>query len=373
MVDKNKKSSHFVNMDSAAIKLLFGHRLSLARNMAGLSLRALSDKIGGAVSHAALAKYEKGEMMPDSTLLLTLAQALEQKPAFFFRCMQAPIGEIKFRARQEQVGEKELSAIRHKAQDYFERYLEIESILAIPGKFKNPLLRLRIETLDAVEEASEKVRVAWKLGAQPLGNLVELLESNGIKVYEVPCHPDFDGFSGWIDGYPLIAVGAHLDEQCLTRKRHTLLHELGHLLFKGRLAEGLSEEKVVGRFAGAFMIPAKELTRLLGGKRSSLALDELVEIKSVWGISLLSLVMRIRELDLIPQALFGRFWELWGNRWKKAKAEPGDNDYRGLEKSTRFDRLVHRSIAEGLITRSKAAELLDVPVDRLRAHADVLQ
>ena len=42
----------------------FSARLKQARLMCGLSLRELADKIGGAVSYAALSKYEHGVMQP---------------------------------------------------------------------------------------------------------------------------------------------------------------------------------------------------------------------------------------------------------------------------------------------------------------------
>lgn len=357
-------------MNSVQTKLLFGQRLLLARNMAGLSLRNLSDKIGGVVSHTALAKYERGDMMPDSSLLIVLGRALNQKPGFFFRPMQPPIAEIKFRARQDKVGEKELLAIRRQAQDYFERYLEIENILGIAQAFKNPLSGLKMDGANGGEKAAAKVREVWQLGTQPLGNLVELLEANGIKIYEVPCHPDFDGFSGWMDGHPIITVGEHLDGQP-TRKRHTLLHELGHLLLKDRLS-GISEEKVVAQFAAALTIPKDKFVELLGGHRSSLSLEELIDIKAVWGISISSIAVRAHDLGLIAQATYRRFWDQWGSDWKKKKKEPGDDKYEGLEKSTRFSRLVHRAIAEGLITRSKAANILNVSLDDLRLQVEII-
>lgn len=339
--------------------------------MAGLSLRALSDKLGGIVSHTSLAKYEQGDIMPDSSLLIALSQALNQKPGFFFRPMQPPIAEIKFRARQDKVGAKELEAIGRQAQDYFERYLEIEHILGIADEFKNPLAGQKFGSPEDGEKAAAMLREAWQLGSQPLGNLVELLEAKGVKIYEVRCHPEFDGFSGWMNSHPIITIGEHLDSQP-TRKRHTLLHELGHLLFKDRIKDGFAEEKIVAQFAAALTIPKDEFIRLWGGHRSSFALEELIEIKAVWGISISSLAVRAHDLKLISNAVYRRFWDQWGNHWKKDKKEPGDENYLGREKSTRFFRLVHRALAEGLITRSKAADILNVSLSDLRTEIEVL-
>ena len=62
---------------------MFGERLNLARKRAGLSLRGLSDAIGGQVSAQAIGKYERGEMKPNSTVLISLAKALKVPVGFF--------------------------------------------------------------------------------------------------------------------------------------------------------------------------------------------------------------------------------------------------------------------------------------------------
>ena len=59
---------------------MFGDRLQLARKKAGLSLRGLSDAMGGQVTPQALGKYERGEMMPGSTVLIALTKALDISP-----------------------------------------------------------------------------------------------------------------------------------------------------------------------------------------------------------------------------------------------------------------------------------------------------
>ena len=56
---------------------MFGERLIRARKTAGLSLRALADSVG--VSQTAINKYEKGILIPDSTMLMKLAKVLEVK------------------------------------------------------------------------------------------------------------------------------------------------------------------------------------------------------------------------------------------------------------------------------------------------------
>jgi len=347
---------------------LFGTRLRQARQMAGFSLRELSDRIGGAVSHNALAKYERGEMMPDGTLLIALSEALDKKPEFFFRKMQEPIQAVEYR-NAHQLGEKEARTIRFKAQDHFERYLEIESLLGLKNAFANPLGKAVFSTSAGMEDAAQHVRKQWKIGQDPILNFTQTLESHGIKLFEVEAPDAFEGFSGWINAHPVIVLNF---QKNTLRKRHTLSHELGHLLLKGHLGPSLQEDVVVRRFGAAFILPEKAFKDAFGGHRESLALEELIELKAVWGISISSIIMRAKELGLISQALYRRFWDDHGDAWAKARREPGDDRYAGREESKRFFSLVHRAIAQQEITRSKAAALLDINLDELREQINIL-
>lgn len=64
---------------------LFGERLKLARLKEGLSLGALVDKIDKKVSKQAISKYERGEMMPSSDVLILLLDALKVSLDFLYK------------------------------------------------------------------------------------------------------------------------------------------------------------------------------------------------------------------------------------------------------------------------------------------------
>jgi len=353
-------------MDADSPQLVFAQRLKQARAIRGLSLRALEEKIGGKVSYNALNKYEKGEMMPGSDVLVAVAEATEQPFGFFFRPLKEEIHTIKFR-KKASLGKKAVEAIRNSAQEFFERYYEIESIHGLTPAFENPI-NMEIQTPDDAEKAANTVREAWKLGEDPLPNLHEILESKGIKVFHAEADEGFDGFSGFLDGFPVVVIGKRLDEQCLTRKRNTLAHELGHILFKDILPIDLSakeEERIVHRFAGAFLLPEVAFRDSFGGFRKSISMVELVDIKVTFGVSIASIVYRAHQLKLVSDSFAKRFWQYRNTRWKN-HWEPGDDKYRGNETSNRFKQLVWRATSEGLITRSKASELLNKPISVFR-------
>ena len=356
-------------------KAIFAERLKQARAMSGLSLRKLEQAIGGVVSYNALSKYEKGEMMPNSDVLMAVSEATGQSYGFFFRDKTTEIKEIKFRRQLSKSGKKESDAIERKAADFFERYFEILSILGIDDKFKDPLGRGGIRTPGDAEKAAESLRQKWKLGLNAIPNVHQMLEENNVKVYEVDAPLTHDGFSGWIERHPVVGVAQHLNEQCLTRKRNTLLHELAHILFKDHLSDEVDEkfeEKLAPRFAGALMLPSEAFFMEFGKSRTSLSLTELIDVKIKYGISIAAIMVRARQLECISDSIYNRFWKNYkAEKWKEK--EPGDDAYKGDESSTRFKQLVYRALAEGEITRSKAAELLAVSIDNIRKEYAAFQ
>src|SRR5207248_11243467 len=144
--------------------------------------------------HSALAKYENAQMMPCSETIALLADVLAQPVDFFFRPFTLNLQQIKFRKRAR-FGKKAQESIREQALEYFERYREIEELLGEVREFEGKLPRKPVKTPDEAEAAADELRDWWKLGRDPLPNLVELLETRGIKVYETELEEgDCDGF-----------------------------------------------------------------------------------------------------------------------------------------------------------------------------------
>ncbi|MEN8254021.1 MAG: XRE family transcriptional regulator [Verrucomicrobiota bacterium] len=350
---------------------VFGERLKQARAMAGLSLRGLSDAMGGAVSYNALSKYEKGEMLPSSKVLIELASVLKRNQDFFFMPIDVRLEKIKFRKYGTKVSKTDGKRIEAEAEDYFGRYLTIEHILDIEKPFKNPLgSGFVVDSPEKAEEAATLLRKSWGLGAAPLPSVAGLLEEKGIKVFEMPDAPDgFDGFSARSNGVAMIVVGGN-SKNDLTRKRMTLLHELGHLLFT--IPDSVShkdEEMLMTRFAGACLVPSSVMFDRIGEKRSKVAVQEYKDLKALYGISISALVVRADQLGITPHSYTKSFWIMrrkWG--WDKT-GEPGM--WQGAEFPLRFNGLVYRALAEGMISISKSAALLDCSINDLRAEQDI--
>jgi Zn-dependent peptidase ImmA (M78 family)/DNA-binding XRE family transcriptional regulator len=332
------------------MKDIFSKRLKSARTLAALSQDQLVTKIGGLVTKNAISKYEKGEMMADSTVLNALAKALNVKVDYFFRPFTVAIENVEFRKKQK-LSVKDLNAIKQTATDLVERYIEVEQFLNIASSFTNPI-DLPIANIKDIERAAIQVRNKWKLGLNALPNVIDLLEDNEIKVIEVDAPDEFDGFSGWADGkIPIIVINKNY---AVERKRLTTLHELGHLILNlDSKIPDKEKERFCFQFAGAMLMPEPTFKVEVGNIRSHFSQPELIAIKETYGISIQAIMARARDLGIITKPQFVKF-RMWIAR---NRTEAGLGAFHGMEQAFRFKQLIYRAAAEEVISLSKAANL----------------
>jgi Zn-dependent peptidase ImmA (M78 family)/DNA-binding XRE family transcriptional regulator len=329
----------------------FAERLKSARIMKGYSLQDLADALENKITKQSLNKYESGLMKPEPQTLLMLCNALEVRPDFFVRETSITLENVEFR-KLKKLSSKESARIKEKTIDTLERYFELEDILGIDKEFVNPIGAIEINGDESVENAVDEIKKAWKLGEGPLSNVIELLEDNNIKVIEIDAGPEFIGLSTW-EGIktPVVVVKS---DMVLDRKRFTVLHELGHILMNvGHIEEKLREH-YCHVFAGAMLIPRNLLIQELGSSRSRISMNELIYLKEQFGASIQAIMIRAKNLNIVTESYYKSFITFFSMRGYK-KSEPGE--YKGQEKSNRFKQLIHRAVAEEIISSSKAAAL----------------
>jgi len=341
---------------------IFGIRLKSARLMQNLSLEQLAVRMNHIVKKQSLSKYEKGEMLPTSSVLLAVAEALSISVDYFFSERKINLDNLNFR-KKASLSQKELFSIQEKATDQVSKYLDVENICNIAFKCENPLADLIIENIKDVEKATLKLRESWNLGLSPIHNVVEMLEKYNCKIIELEVNEDFDGLSAMVNGeIPVIVVNAKFNN---VRKRFTVLHELAHLFLK--LPDSLSEkekENYCHYFAGAFLIPEEVLKKEIGEHRTNIYPKEFLMLKEDYGVSIQALIRRVKDLDVISDSYYKSLMiEISIKGFKKN--EPGVHVVN--EKSDRFEQLVYKSLAESYISASKAASLLGENIQNLNA------
>jgi Zn-dependent peptidase ImmA (M78 family)/DNA-binding XRE family transcriptional regulator len=335
---------------------MFGERLIRARKTAGLSLRALADSVG--VSQTAINKYEKGILIPDSTMLMKLAKVLEVKAGYFLRANLLELEKPEYR-KKSSLSKKKLQQIEGKILDKIERRLELEALFPkspvpeflVPNNLSNTIVNM-----DDIEEIANQVRHAWDLGLNPIPELVDVLESIGIRVFEIEEGADdskFDGLAATVNGYRIIVISKAWAGD---RQRFTMAHELGHLILEGRLSDDIDEERASDRFAGAFLLPNSALQSELGEHRTRLELRELLLLKQEFGISMAGILYRARNLGIIRESYHKSLIIEFSKRgWRKNEPERYP-----AEEPHHFQQLIFHALAEDYISESKAAELMNM-------------
>ena len=155
--------------------------------MRNLSMDALCEKIGNAVSKQAISKYEKGESLPGSQILILLSQALDVKPDYFFRESQFAISNIEFR-KKAKMGVKEVDAIKEEIRDNIERYLEIEDIWGCVPSFANPVKEMLVASEDDVYNLTKAIFDNIDAIAKENGKGAELSIDNATSGMTAPFH-----------------------------------------------------------------------------------------------------------------------------------------------------------------------------------------
>lgn len=286
----------------------FNHyMMTLARDSRGLTQAELAEKIG--VGQGTLSKYETGFAEPPAEFVNHLAKELGFLPAFFYEPGR-PYGLPPFHfRRRKKLPAKTLARI---IAEMNIRRLHIAKLLVSFGGRSNRF----IPEIDAdeylgrskgsllPEDVARVIREMWMLPAGPIPNMVELLEDNGGIV--VPC--DFgtdlvDAMSQRIEGLPVlffVNVNAPAD-----RLRHTLAHELGHMVMHTILVKSDEEmEDEADEFAGAFLLPANEIRAQL----RRFDLRQLANLKLFWKVSMAAIAVRADRLKLITPYQSKMFW-----------------------------------------------------------------
>ncbi len=344
----------------------FAQRLVNARKICCISQRELCDLLEGKVSPTAIAKYEKGLMMPSSSVLILLSKALNMNLDYFFRPFTVAIDTSKFEFRKKSsMGVKKVESIKYIVSTEIEKYLEIESILGNNTTFNLDYSNIIVEGEDEAKLLAKRLRGDLNIGTDAIVSAVELLESCGVKIIEIDHDDKFSGTCNTAETIPVIVINKNMSSE---RKRMTIFHELGHLLM--RFADGIDEEKMSTVFANEVLIPSEKFMEILGTSRHDISLIELQSIQREYGISIDALMAKAAQLNIITSNRYNSYHKK-KNAVRSFK-EAVDASHYPMEYTNRFERLVYRALASEMISYSKAAALLDLSVSEVRNSLNLM-
>jgi transcriptional regulator with XRE-family HTH domain/Zn-dependent peptidase ImmA (M78 family) len=351
---------------------MIGDRLKLARESAGMTLRDLEAAMGGLVSHQAIHKYETDQTMPGSAVLRSLASALGVSERYLLNPRRIELTGIEARPGFDG-GAKALRVVEAGVLSAVEKYIDVEEL--VPGaeaKWTTPPgFPIVIRRDEDVEEAALKLRAAWGLGTQAVGDIPGVLEEKGVKVISSRLTQRTPAILCLVQrgNHPAIPVVVVDPDAPGERQRLALVQELARLVLDldhvANVAERMRE-----RFARAFLLVRDAFIYAVGKMRRQIPMAELLGLKAIFGVAIVQIIERCVELGIVADIERRRLIELCNSRgWTRAPfREPAAVP---PQRPSRFERLCLRAFAEEIVSESRVAELLGIPAMELTNHFEL--
>ena len=327
-----------------------GLKLSLARRARGMTAKALAETVG--VSAQAVSQYEKGTHSPQHDVLRRVSSVLNI-PTDYFLCALAEREEapIYWRSRATATkGARDRVEVRLEwlkdISDYLSEFFDFPEVnlpvIEVPDDFHE------ISAYD-IELAAKQLREHWGLGVEPLPDLIQEMENNGIFVARThmgaekqdalsQCPSDYD--------HPFVLLGT--DGASAVRQRFDASHELAHLIIHYKVpakawrtpADYKLLEEQAHKFASAFLLPEEGFAAELWAP----TLDSFLALKERWGASIAAMIMRCEALNISHEGMTRRLFINMSKRGWRNK-EPLDNSLK-KERPRLFRRSVEMLLSE---------------------------
>jgi Zn-dependent peptidase ImmA (M78 family)/DNA-binding XRE family transcriptional regulator len=331
---------------------VFNHkRLSLARKRRRLTGKALAELSG--VSPITISRLENDENQPDEETIRKLTSALGYPLEFFFDDDPEEIdtNAVSFRSLTKMSAKERDAAIAAGTLG-----LQLDSWLE--REFRLPkanIIDLSYET--DPEIAAQSLRQFWNLGEKPIGNVLGLLEVNGIRVFSLAENTSsVDAFSFWRDERPFIFLNNYKTAE---HSIYDSIHEVGHLTMHRHAGSQPSRaaEREANQFASAFLMPENDVRARMP---RFITVNTVIEARTRWRVSAMAMAYRLHTLSLLSD------WQ-----YKSACIELGRRGFRsdepgGVERETSriWQKVLSQLWAERK-TKNDIAAALHIPLDEL--------
>lgn len=253
-------------------------RVELVRKRFGLTKSGFAETLG--VDRRTIQRFETGEYdLPDGCLD-KLCEFSGFAPEFFYRpSPEFPNADcVSFRSLRSLTASKRDAAIAAGA-------LAFEFDDWVADEYERPSHDL-IQADDVTPAAAAaQLRAHWGMGLRPIGNVVNLLEAHGVRVFSlVEETRHLDAYSLWRNDKPYIFLNT---TKTAERSRYDACHELGHLVMhRHKGSAHPSAEDEANEFASAFLMPPEDL---LAETYWGMTLPDLIKKKKRWGVSVSAL------------------------------------------------------------------------------------
>jgi len=332
-----------------------GDRIRAARTAAGISQTRLAEAVG--LDRTMVVKIEAGTRRIDALELVRIASALDV-PLTHFVGPQPPVLSRRTVGLTEDT-ETEVGRESNRLDIALASWIaDLRQLIALNVFALRPPLTYpsQVHTVEDARDAARWLRRRQDLGDRPIASLMDVCSAAGQSVLVTDVHGD--GASAVDGDLAAAVVSRHGDPG---RRRATAAHELGHLVLGDEYSSDLGvhasraeREALIDAFAAELLVPASVFARL----RTPVERGQLLGIAATYRTSW-SLVLR--QADLAGAGPVPRQW----SQSKPTRAEFMEAlgwtplpDLDSVRVPPSVADAVMRAWREGLITRSRALELM---------------
>lgn len=273
-------------------KAFIGRKLKEARMYRGKTIEMLSKETN--INKKDIIAFEEDKYKPTLENEMKLSNALNFPKEFFKQSdnIKLTIDSTHIRPectipKVEQIAFREKLAMTHKILTFIEGYIQFPQINIPTNLNKN----------EDIEELAVKTRRYWNLGDGIIGNMLTLLEINGIIVSDA--NIDKKGALSFsqkqtVNGNSRYFISLGNDKKSACRRNYDLAYELAYII--STEANIQSKKFSKDEFACAFLMPKETFIQDLKMVND---LDDYVELKKKWIVPISAMVLRTYQLGKI--------------------------------------------------------------------------
>ena len=342
------------------VKNMIGKKIKYYRLKKGMTTEELARAIG--CTKAAISLYENEEREPNIDICKNIANALDIPWTELLSRNNSNLvfNHVSFRKKQK-ASKKDIELLKDEIEDKCSERIALMNVVGLLN-FKV----FRAKKLSFNNSASSNAKIIRTLlglpSSGPIYSVTNVLEHAGIIVLSFECSDEIDGINGLVNDIPYIFFNSKI--RTIERQRFALIHETCHLFFNNS-EENMAEkdiEKYINQVAGNVLIPDDDIYSIFGKTNRNITTYLRNDIAKEYKIAPSCLLNRLLEAGVITE-MYHKNYFIFLNRNGGRKMERTLLDsVKDSEKPTIFTQQVYLALSDELITISRAAEFLHVPL-----------
>jgi Zn-dependent peptidase ImmA (M78 family)/DNA-binding XRE family transcriptional regulator len=327
--------------------------IALARESRGMTQTDLSRRLN--VTQGLISKIETGHIGVSPEVLGQLSKILNYPERFFFQRFNVfPAGMHFYRCHKSLPSKKQLELV---ARMNISRKHIRELLQPADIEFK-PLPEFDLDEYGSPEEIARAIRHFLRLPRGPVENLTKVLEDSGVLVVHLDAGTRLFAGASMLADKPNYVIFVNRDMPG-DRLRHTLAHELGHIVMHPIPNPHMEEQ--ADRFASEFLMPIRDIGQYL----KSLDLEKLATLKGYWMTSMQSILVKAFREKKIEERQYRYLWMRMGKaQWRLR--EPPELDI-PVEKPSLVSELVDLHLKELGYTVEQLSDKLAYSTEEFKA------